>query len=279
MKGTTKSKGQKDLLDRFYTKPEVAEQCINYLTALIDIYPCYIMDPCSGRGAFCNCLIQKFKHKFTHGFDIDPTAVFTYNHCSKGTDFLKFHPCLPGGAFPFAVVSNPPFGNQSSMALKFIKHAAKLAEIIAFILPNSFYKESMQKKIKTHKVIGTLPLKPNSFYIIKDGIEIDYSVPCSFFVFGKSVWIAEEEYHYTHLFEFTDKEHADCRIQRIGGNAGKCDQNLHVSPSSNYFIKLHVPFDEFKKIVDHADFTCRNWTVGPRSISKQELVKALMESR
>lgn len=79
----------------------------------------------------------------------------------------------------------------------------------------------------------------------------------------------------TH-FLFVDKDSdPDISFRRVGVNAGKIDNNISdKSVQSHYFIKftngksVEENVDKLKNI--HFDF---NNTVGPKSISKQELIK------
>ena len=48
------------------------------------------------------------------------------------------------------IIGNPPFGRQSSMAIKFIKKCCSFANSISFILPKSFKKDSMKKYFEKH---------------------------------------------------------------------------------------------------------------------------------
>ena len=70
-------------------------------------------------------------------------------------------------------------------------------------------------------------------------------------------------------FTFVKKsETHDISFRRVGVNAGAIDKvTLGKSESSHYFIKLNRSFDlnKLKWVFDN--------TVGPRSISKQELIK------
>ena len=47
------------------------------------------------------------------------------------------------------VIGNPPFGRVCSMAIKFFNHAAAWADVIAFIVPRTFRKISVQNKLNT----------------------------------------------------------------------------------------------------------------------------------
>lgn len=84
----------------------------------------------------------------------------------------------------------------------------------------------------------------------------------------------------TDLFAFVDKSEADFRIQRVGGNAGKASFDLTKSPSSNYFIKNKTKMSN-EELVEHINqlkFPTIEFTVGPKSLSKGELIAVLEES-
>lgn len=66
MKGTTKSQGQKDPLDRFYTAESTAAFCLSQLDLLLYSL---IIEPSAGRGSFSNQIENCL------AFDIDPQAA------------------------------------------------------------------------------------------------------------------------------------------------------------------------------------------------------------
>ena len=75
------------------------------------------------------------------GFDITP-----YDGCSEiqVANFLDLdmsHYLPPEG--PILTIGNPPFGRRASLANKFIRKAAQYSDVIAFILPRSFTRETM----------------------------------------------------------------------------------------------------------------------------------------
>ena len=84
----------------------------------------------------------------------------------------------------------------------------------------------------------------------------------------------------TDLFEFVDKNTADFRIQRVGGNAGKASFNLDYSAQSNYFIKNKTRYtnEELVKIINSLKFPSIEFSVGPKSLSKGELITVLEKS-
>ena len=55
-------------------------------------------------------------------------------------DYLEFDFNLQNSYKRIHIVGNPPFGRQSSLAIKFIKKSCEYCDSISFILPKSFKK-------------------------------------------------------------------------------------------------------------------------------------------
>ena len=132
----TKSNGQKDILDRFYTPSTTITKCLE----LIDFtqYDC-IIEPSAGSGNF----IAQFPSDVdVYGFDIKPEAEGIKEidwFLVDKTQFNKYKSIL--------VCGNPPFGQQNSLAIDFFNESAKFCNTIAFILPLSFKKDSIQNRL------------------------------------------------------------------------------------------------------------------------------------
>jgi hypothetical protein len=243
--------------DKFYTKPEVARRCISLLD--LSRYKT-IIEPSAGSGSFShqikNCL----------AYDIEP---------SNGENIIRQDFFLLDENFesPILVIGNPPFGRQASLAIKFIRKAA-FADTIAFILPKSFKKSSLKKKVPLNFHLEIeIDLEPNSFLL--EGK--DYDVPCVFQVWNKKL---EERKIPEKLepfgFTFTNKKNANISVRRVGVYAGMPDLNIaDKSEQSHYFLKIENPFEllEYLKNIKWA----HNNTVGPRSISKDELTEVINE--
>ena len=76
-------------------------------------------------------------------------------------------------------------------------------------------------------------------------------------------------------FKFVKKEEKhDISFRRVGVNAGKIDRNTeNKSFQSHYFIKFDDDVsEEIYKKIESIQFDSNN-TVGPKSISKQEVIK------
>ena len=245
---------RKDMLDRFYTKPDVAKECVSHLE--LKKYN-KIIEPSAGDGAFVDAIrpIKQYA-----AYDIDPTKQWTVQ------DFLTTE-IKPDNIL---IVGNPPFGKQGSLAIKFINHSAKFASSIAFILPNSFSKESVLSKVDPYfHLEGKYELPENAFLFSGE----DYNVPCSFFIFNRNKnKRACEKKETTNLFFFVKKEEATISVRRVGVNAGKITENLSVSESSNYFIKPNINKDMLVSLFEQRFDAAFN-TSGPPSLSKNEMIR------
>jgi predicted RNA methylase len=227
-----------------------------------------IIEPSAGNGSFISGIKSLTKHYIF--YDIEPEN----NEIIK-QDYLLYDDYheIKKMYNKIHVVGNPPFGRQSSLVIKFIKKSCEFSESISFILPRSFKKDSLKKTFPLqYHLVFEFDLPNRSFLV--DGLEHD--VPCVF-----QIWV-KKPFHRAVTdkvepvnFRFVDKtSNPDISFRRVGVNAGTIDQSIdEKSIQSHYFIK----FTNEKSITDNItslstityDF---NNTVGPKSISKQELI-------
>ena len=171
------------------------------------------------------------------------------------------------------IIGNPPFGRQSSLASKFIKHSALFCNSISFVLPKSFKKDSLKKvfPLKFH-LLFECDIPDNSFLV--GGVE--YNVPCVFQIWQRNQLDrpVADILNPTH-FKFVSKEEMhDISFRRVGVNAGIIETNTEEkSKQSHYFIKFtnSCTINENIHALSLVSFEFNN-TVGPKSISKQELI-------
>ena len=241
-------------LDKFYTKEEVVDDILNK----IDISKfSSVVEPSAGNGSFSK------KIENVYAYDIEPEDNSIEKKDFFEIDFKTFKK-------PILVIGNPPFGRNGSLALSFIKHC-DYADTIAFILPKSFKKISFYNKI------------PLNFWKIYEEDLPDYSftfngkdvnIPCVFQVYEKRKEEREKKkIEQPDYFSFVDKKNADLSLRRVGVNAGSCSKDTDKSKESHYFIKTEKP-DLFLKLFNSIDWRHNN-TVGPRSISKIELIEEI----
>jgi len=255
------AKNKKHKQDKFYTKRDLVTKLLSKINILeFDL----IIEPSAGDGSFYNqiCSINKI------GLDIEP-------ECDNITKMDWFNYKIDGDYDKILVIGNPPFGNQGSLAMKFIKKCDEIkASKIAFILPKSFKKESTKRKIPTNYfLIEEIDLDDNSFTLLNK----DYPVPCVF-----QIWERRDERRFiedkktnTNLFSFVKKsDNPDYAFRRVGFYAGKVYTEYNdKSEQSHYFIKSDK---KIKEILESISWDHNN-TAGPRSIGKSELIKKVEE--
>lgn len=256
------------LLDKFYTKPEIAVQCCKLFKRYAKPHKSdLIVEPSAGSGAFIEPIKRLAKNYIF--IDIKPEHPDI-----EKTNFLKLKQ-FSHSEHNIHIIGNPPFGRKASTAIRFIKHCAQLnASSISFILPRSFKKPSMQKTVPTAyhlKYQADLPY--NSF--IKDNNP--YNVPCVF-----QIWIRKRTHrrmpkrHYTNAnYEFTKKHNCNIAIRRVGFNIGRVHKCLPTdNPNSHYFIRLlkNQNINQIMHKMNRIKYK-KNANTGAYSIAKQELIK------
>lgn len=155
-------------LDKFYTKPHIAKQCLNFLYDKLPLVNTMtFIEPSAGNGSFSSLVEDCIS------LDIKPEAPGI-----KEQDFFTFNP-EQGNYITFG---NPPFGKRSKMAIDFFNHAATFSEVIAFILPVSFMKWGVQKELATNWCLyDYFYLEENSF----TDKNKEFSVRCVFQIWTK----------------------------------------------------------------------------------------------
>ena len=249
-------------LDQFYTNLDIAKQCIDSID--ITKYD-VVVEPSAGAGAFYN----QINHKNKIGVDLEPKCDGVIKQ-----DFLEWDL----NEFPMPkvlTIGNPPFGRQGSLAQKFIKHASVYSNTIAFILPRGFKKRSVYDKVPLNFWnVNEIDIPENSFSFNGE----PYDVPCVWIEYQKQDKLRTKEKKLTPItFEFTKQKDANVSIRRVGVNAGRTFSHTEVSTPSHYFVKVDN-VDEFVNRVNKIKFSDGD-TTGPRSISKNELIKRIEDNK
>jgi hypothetical protein len=261
---------KRNTVDKFYTKPTVSLHCCQLLQQYIHINPLddIILEPSAGNGSFIDPLSNICDNCVF--YDIEPE-----NDLIIKQDYLELK-SVPNLHNVIHVVGNPPFGRQSSLAIKFIKKSADFCNSISFILPKSFKKDSMQKHFpKDFHLLYQEDLEEKSF-IINETEEKD--VPCVFQIWQKKNYNRPDiekmvASHYTFIKQ---EDKPDISFRRVGVNAGVIDtENLNdKSVQSHYFIKFDDSVNKKDIItrIKQIKYTNNN-TVGPKSICKPEIIR------
>ena len=257
-------------LDKFYTKPEVSNRCVYLFNSNVKIKKQdLIVEPSAGNGSFINAL-KKYNCKKIF-LDIAPE-----NKQIKQANFLEWQPSKIGGKIH--VIGNPPFGKQSSLCLKFLKHAAKFADSISFILPSSFKKQSLISKIpKNFHLVDELLIEKDGFTF---GVK-NFNIPAIFQIWQKQENLrVDPKKEFAIGFSFVAPSQANIAITRVGANAGKIrlvnETNLlNLSKTTHFFINSNENLVNLLKSVKQIKCESVNWVVGPMSLAKSRLISIL----
>jgi len=260
-------------LDKFYTKPEVSEKLVEKLFSIynheeFDV----ILEPSAGSGSFLRQLpAQKRK-----GIDLAPEGPEI-----EEADYLEWQ---PEEGKRYLVVGNPPFGRVSSLAIKFFQKSAEFADVIAFLLPRTFRRNSVQNKISLdfHLVYDEeIPISPCAF-------EPKMAAKCCFQIWERREVKREKVAMKTSCDAFTflplgpldgngqptPPVGASFALRAYGSNCGQVvTENLHtLRPKSWHWIKC----DNRKKLIDKLsklDYSISKDTARQDSIGRAELVQ------
>ncbi len=260
-------------LDQFYTNPDTAIRCYDTLKQLVNIDAFdVLLEPSAGTGSFFDIMDCSKRV----GIDIDPKTEGIIQ-----TDFFDYSPDI---SKKYLVVGNPPFGKVSSLAVKFFNKSAEFADCIAFIIPRTFKRVSIQNKLDLHFRLvysGDLTVNPCCF-------TPPMTAKCCFQIWVKTTEIREKVvYDKTHPdFSFlkhgpndtnnqpTPPTNSDFALKAYGTNCGNIvDTELHVlRPKSWHWIKACIDVQTLKNRFEQLDFSMSKDTVRQDSLGQKELI-------
>jgi hypothetical protein len=264
-------------LDKFYTIPSISEKCINTVSSYYDwsIWG-LVIEPSAGNGSFLTAIPTEKKL----GIDISP------EHDDIMTqDFLTYTP--PPGKI--LVIGNPPFGRVSSLAIQFFQHAAKWADVIAFIIPRTFRRVSVQNKLHLnfHLVHDEeIPVSPCSF-------SPPMMVKCCFQIWEKrhtkrsivELSTTHEDWEFVGFGPNDEKgqptpPEADFAIRAYGGTCGDIvETGLELlRPKSWHWIKSKININTLIERFKTLDYSISFDTARQNSIGRGDLVRLYSEA-
>jgi hypothetical protein len=168
------------------------------------------------------------------------------------------------------VIGNPPYGKNSSLAVKFLNKASELSDNVHMVLPRTFRKPSIINRLNP------------KLHLVSD-VDVDDSAFRDSIVACVQKWEVREEErekiqtYTTHKdFTFCKKEEADICLGRVGGGpSGKIfDEWENRSVNSHYFLKVSSP-----QVIKNLRSLSKEFrsaalqTVGCPSLSKDDCVK------
>lgn len=130
--------------DQYFTRPEIARECLKALEGLLGSLvtaATFWVEPSAGHGSFLSPLLEAGRRAW--GGDIHPQHPRVAHH-NYLTDPL---PPPPAGADRTVVVGNPPFGRKAKLAGAFINQALRHGGLVAFVVPLQLRKWSAQRHL------------------------------------------------------------------------------------------------------------------------------------
>tara|TARA_B110000008_G_C16894076_1_gene534002 strand:- start:271 stop:1134 length:864 start_codon:yes stop_codon:yes gene_type:complete len=266
---------RKEGLDKFYTNEDYSKKCITKVFELYDKSKLdLIIEPSAGNGSFYNQI--EFNDKV--GIDISPE-----HENIKKMDYFDYKP--PEDKKNILVIGNPPFGKISSVAVKFFNHSANWSNIIAFIIPKTFRRPSVQNRLNKmfHLIYDEdVPDKPCSF-------TPKMMVKCCFQIWEKKevervlVYLATSHEDWNFLSygpldnrnQPTPPNGADFALRAYGGNIGEIKrENLsELRPKSWHWIKSNIDIEDLINIFNKLDYSDSLNTARQNSMGRGELVR------
>jgi hypothetical protein len=261
-------------LDKFYTIQSYSKHCIDKVFELYDKANFdLIVEPSAGNGSFYNQLNSDNKI----GIDISPEST----NITK-MDFFEYTP--PHNMNNILVIGNPPFGKISSIAIRFFNHAAEWSNVIAFIIPRTFRRPSVQNKLN------------NMFHLVYD--EEVSTNPCCFTpkMMVKccfQIWVKKDierpyidlptkhpDWEFLSFGPLDDKKQptppngADFALRAYGGKIGEIKKDvLNLRPKSWHWIKSNIEIEELIQIFNKLDYSDSLNTARQNSMGRGELVR------
>ena len=258
-------------LDQYYTSPEIAKGYVDQVVARWKNKDVLFIEPSAGAGAFSTPLIKS-------GFDVRAIDIEPMADNIDRVDYLNTHDLFKTDHSSIVVLGNPPFGKNSSTAVRFFNHSAIYADEIAFILPRTFRKMSIQNRLheKFH-LASDNDIEKGAFLLNGNS----YDVPCAW-----QIWVRKSTNRaitpipcINHLLEYTDQQNASFAMRRVGFYAGRIIEKKinNLSRSTHYFMKDLKP-DVIKVLrsINWTDITKQ--TAGVRSLSKPEIAYRLNQA-
>jgi hypothetical protein len=266
-------------LDKFYTIPTISTECIETIGSLYDWNTWdLVIEPSAGNGSFLSQIPTSKKI----GLDIDP----------EHPDIIKkdFFDYIPPVVPNILVIGNPPFGKISSLAVKFFNHSAEWCSVIAFIVPRTFRRISVQNRLNLNFHLihdDDIPTDPCSF-------SPPMQVKCCFQIWEKQdqgrdiIKLNTEHPDWEFLShgppdskgQPTPPIGADFAILAYGGKCGRIvTDDLHtLRPKSWHWIKSNINLAELIERFSSLDYSLSKDTARQNSIGRGELVWLYSES-
>lgn len=146
--------------EQYYTPLDIATQCVSILKSLVETSEKIWLEPAGGTGAFIDAIrLSGINDTAIVSFDIEPK----HNLVRATPDFLQED---LSNLKNVITITNPPFGRANKLSVPFFNKCADVSDVIAFIVPKSWRKWSVQNR-----------LHPNFHLIYDTELDVDYIEP------------------------------------------------------------------------------------------------------
>lgn len=190
-------------LDKFYTKTDLAKELYAITLKELNLTGDELfLEPSAGAGSFSKLL------KNVHAYDIKPETDGVI-----AADFLT----LELDETDYITIGNPPFGSRCGLAIDFFEKAALHSKAIAFVVPVTFLKWSVQKGLNSNfKLIYSEQLPEDSFTFQGNS----YEVRCCFQIWVKSDSDLAEDKSNLRILSNPPISHPDFKIWQHNATEG-----------------------------------------------------------
>ena len=115
---TTQTTGLKrKTIDKFYTSPSIVNECIKSINENINIQQDDLcIEPSAGNGSFIKGIKSLSKNYEFYDLEPENNEIIKQDYLEYNCNILK-----KKRNSKIHTIGNPPFGRQSSLAIKFIK--------------------------------------------------------------------------------------------------------------------------------------------------------------
>lgn len=124
--------------EQYYTPSKLAQELtIQTLNLIPNALDRHYLEPAGGTGSFIEALKGNGVTK------IKSVDLYPKHDEVEQADFLIWQPKMAN----LITISNPPFGRNNALSVPFFNHAAEFSDYIAFLVPRSWRKWSVQNRL------------------------------------------------------------------------------------------------------------------------------------
>jgi predicted RNA methylase len=257
--------------EQYYTPKEIAHELVvdvmdtvkdNSGTFLLEVGNPLWVEPAGGTGSFVD-VVEKFGYE-VWSCDIEPKHKDVLLGDFLNTDLSEFE------SRNIIVYGNPPFGRNNSLSVKFFNKSAEVAEYIAFIVPRSWRKWSIQDRLDMRfNLVFDKDLDMN--YVTDDGTLIKGSgLRTCFQIWKRSTLlrtpVVVEDRGY---IKKCGPEEADASMTIFGRGCGTVKTKFNrVSNSTQMFIQAEDYVIKALSVIDFSEYYNRTAYIEALSIKE-----------